>query len=42
MFNKNISCFVFFISKIKPKTVKIVLEHPGWVTIIQSDLAEFE
>lgn len=33
--------FHVFISKIETKTVKIVLEHPDWVTTIQS-LAEFE
>lgn len=34
--------FHVFISKVEPKTVKIVFEHLDWVVLMQSELAEFD
>lgn len=34
--------FNVFILKIKPKIVKVALEHPDWVAAMQAELAEFD
>lgn len=34
--------FNVFILKIKPKIVKVALEHPDWVIAMQAELVEFD